>query len=75
MNTTNVEVSRMLANARMLREVAQCWIDEENRPCRSGNVTRDCLAIGWTSPDAMLRAAESIETDAALVLLCMGGAS
>lgn len=62
------EADRHYANARRLRATAAAWMEEQTRPNRSGNVGRDCRALGWNSPDELDRAAAIEEKQARAVL-------
>lgn len=58
------ERDRLYAHAASLRRAAQAWSEELTCPNRSGNVGRDCKALGWNSPDELYRAADTMEASA-----------
>ena len=71
-DSARATLDRMNDEARQLRRTAAAWIDEANSPHRSGNIGRDCRALGWTSPDQLIRAADLKEREAHATRLALG---
>jgi len=66
------EIERMYSHARSLRAAGLAWMQEGTHPNRSGNVGEDCRILGWDNPDQLIRAADSIEREAAMTRVCLG---
>lgn len=58
------EIQRQRQHAASLRRMADGWLEEQTRPNRSGNIGRDCKALGWNSPDEIYRSADLADRSA-----------
>lgn len=67
MNNAARAAMEAMQYAASLRRAAQAWTEEQTTPHRSGNVGRDCLALGWTCPEDLRRAADAKEREAGIL--------